>query len=98
MRRSPVFAGTAPGTRTSAAALIYAAAETGDRGRVESLVREFERSPGDVPGRVRNWLRGMTRGTALGVHRETLHQAITVYREAPRVCAYCTEYKMAEAL
>jgi tetratricopeptide (TPR) repeat protein len=79
------------------APLIFAAVDIGDRVRAEALVRGFERSPGDVPGRVRPYLRGMTRSAVLGMRTETLPQALVAYRESPPVCRYCIDFKMAEA-
>jgi tetratricopeptide (TPR) repeat protein len=77
--------------------LIRIASDAGDRSRTEALIRDFERSPGDSPGRVRNYLRSLSRATVLGMRTETIPQALAAYRRMPEVCRYCVHFKMAEA-
>ena len=77
--------------------LIRISAEAGDRSRTEALLRDFERSPGDSPGRVRNYLRSASRATLLGMRSETLPQALAAYQRLPEACRYCVHFKMAEA-
>src|SRR5688500_9877026 len=77
--------------------LIRISADAGDWNRTEALVRDFERSPGDSPGRVRNYLRSLSRASVLGMRTETLPQALAAYRRLPGVCEYCVHFKMAEA-
>jgi eukaryotic-like serine/threonine-protein kinase len=77
--------------------LIRISAEAGDRNRTEALVGDFERSPGDSPGRVRTYLRSVARAVVLGMRTETLPQALAAYGRLPGVCEYCVHFKMAEA-
>ena len=77
--------------------LINISADAGDRNRTEALVRDFERSPGDSPGRVRNYLRSLSRSTVLGMRAETRSQALAAYRRLPGTCGYCVHFRMAEA-
>ena len=77
--------------------LIRISADAGDRSRTEALVRDFERAPGDAPGRARSYLRSLSRSTVLGMRTETLSQALAAYRRLPEICRYCTHFKMAEA-
>jgi eukaryotic-like serine/threonine-protein kinase len=78
--------------------LIHAAIAAGDAPRAKALMAEFERNPGDVPGRVVAEVRNLTRAQVLGMESATLPRALAEVRgrSAPGGCKYCWEAAAAD--
>ncbi len=77
--------------------LLLIAYEIGDHALMERLYREFERNPGDLPGRGRPFLLSMSRAMLLSLRKETLPEAIAESRRIPGACDYCIAIGMAQA-
>jgi tRNA A-37 threonylcarbamoyl transferase component Bud32/tetratricopeptide (TPR) repeat protein len=79
--------------------LIVAAAAAGQQDRAKALLAEFERNPGNTPGRVVSILRIGARARVLGIANESLPQALPEYRRAgaAAACGYCNDAPMANA-
>ncbi len=78
--------------------LIVAAVVAGQQDRARALLAEFERNPGNTPGRVVSILRIGARARVLGMANEALPQALADYRRASgAACGYCNDAPMANA-
>jgi len=79
------------------AELLMIGSEIGDRTRMEGWFREFERNPGDIPGRARPFLMNRSRAAMLALRKETLAESVAELRRAPGACEFCIEMLMAQA-
>jgi len=79
------------------AVLINTAVAVGDRETATRLLDEFNRNPGNIPGRAWTFLNAGARGAVLSMSKETMPEALAEFRKAAAVCGSCFEYPMALA-
>jgi len=77
--------------------LINTAVAVGDRETATRLLDEFNRNPGNIPGRAWDFLRAGARGAVLSMSKETMPEALAEFRKAAAVCGSCFESPMALA-
>jgi tetratricopeptide (TPR) repeat protein len=76
---------------------IRAAVAGGDREGAERLLQEFERQPGNTPGRAWGFVKHLLLGQVRAMRPETLRQAIAALHPAVLVCGYCAEFTLGQA-
>ena len=79
--------------------LLQAAVAAGQQDRAKALLGEFERNPGDVPGRVWGSLRSSARAEVLAMGNGSLPLALAEFRraEGSAACRYCVDAATADA-
>ena len=77
--------------------LINAAVAADDRETATRLLDEFNRNPGNIPGRAWDFLRAGARGAVLSMSKETMPEALAEFRKGAAVCGSCFESPMALA-
>ena len=70
---------------------IQAALAAGDLETAARLSAQFEKTPGDLPGRVWVPIRTELQGMVLAARKESVPQAIASLRRAAGGCSYCVE-------